>query len=81
MFIMYLSIFYSNNFTAFCLHIFLDEYLPLLCDSFPGDVVSVGVKDFFNDTKMYLRVTSDLWAGRRLDSFSRIELDNYRQVG
>ncbi|KAI0219858.1 hypothetical protein LSAT2_028626 [Lamellibrachia satsuma] len=38
-----------------------------------------GIRDFFKDTKVYLKVTTDLWGGRNLDSFSRVELDNYRQ--
>lgn len=44
-------------------------------------VLPAGIRDFFKDTKVYLKVTTDLWGGRNLDSFSRVELDNYRQVG
>lgn len=39
-----------------------------------------GIRDFFKDTKLYLKVTTDLWGGKSLDSFSRVELENYQQI-
>ncbi|CAD5115706.1 DgyrCDS4651 [Dimorphilus gyrociliatus] len=37
-----------------------------------------GVKDFFADTKMHYKVTTDLWKGRSPKTFTWRELENYR---
>jgi len=40
-----------------------------------------GVHEFFIDTKTYYTVATDVWAGKPLKTFSRKELETYRQVG
>jgi len=39
-----------------------------------------GVHDFFIDTRLYYSVATDIWAGKPLKSFTRRELETYRQV-
>ena len=43
-------------------------------------VVVVGVHEFFIDTKTYYSVATDVWSGKPLHSFTRKELETYRQV-
>jgi len=44
------------------------------------DITPVGVHEFFIDTKTYYSVATDIWSGKSLDSFTRKELETYRQV-
>jgi len=39
-----------------------------------------GVHEFFIDTKMYYGVATDVWSGKPLTSFTRKELETYKQV-
>jgi hypothetical protein len=39
-----------------------------------------GIRDFFNDTTTYYSVATDIWSGKPLDSFSRRQLEIYRQM-
>jgi len=39
-----------------------------------------GVHEFFIDTKVYYSVATDVWSGKPLSSFTRKELETYKQV-
>lgn len=52
----------------------------LNCEKNNELIYIVGIKDFIKDFRIYYNVSVDVWADKSLSSFTRRELEIYRQV-